>query len=285
MLPLIIEIPKFVRKIQLSESQRIKHFEWNGKEIKAKGVKLPKKFIDLTTFNDIEVFNPLIQIENLKSNYVLGFLKNGKIKHHCYYTNELLSDKKGKYILCEIIDKIPTPIIANSKNAGTPKMYVINGQDIYNGTLNPFTRGKVMDSIKDNYKEYLKGILPITEYPVTIEVELHDTIKNPYHKHKDEIGHRWDIDNYIYPYMKAFPDVLTELKILKDDDRLYLTQPPAPKFFPVNKHEDRKLVFIIKKDERPEIINNEVYKCYHKNKETYETEDLDLINKDEPFEE
>ena len=159
-------------------------------------------------------------------------------------------------------------------------MYLIKGQDIYSGNLREHMRGFVMDKIKECYKPYIKDLQPITNYPVKISCQVYDTIKNFYDKDKSELGGRWDMDNLMYPYLKAFPDLLTKEGILVDDDRLHLPSTIGATLIPIDNHEDRKLVFIIEKDDREELTR---IKEYHKNKETYETEDKDLIM-DNPFE-
>lgn len=274
MLPIIVEIPQYVRKVKMSNSQRIKYFEWTGIEIKCKGVKLPKKY-----FKIVSELDQLNIIENLKEQYVLGIIHKKEIK----IVKNLDNFKTSKIILCEMIEGIAVPIIANSKKAGTPKFYLIKGQDIYSGNLREHMRGFVMDKIKECYYPHIKNLEPIKSYPVKIKCEVHDTIKNEYDRTKNELGIRWDIDNLVYPYLKAFPDILVKYNILKDDDRLHLPSSIHAVFVPIESHEDRKLVFIIEKDERDVLKNNTIFQKYHK--ESYESEDTELVKDDEPFKE
>lgn len=285
-LPLRIEIPQFVRKVKLSNKQKATYFVWNGTTIKGKTREIPINWYkDKNTAYQCRE-KKITRIEDLKSEFTIGIFQKNIVS----YTNKTeiidntFDSTKNKYILSkvEIIkdEYIVTPIICNEKKVGTPKFYLIKGQDIYSGNLREHARGNIMNKIKECYEPYLKDILPIVDYPVKIECELYDTVRNFYSKQKDQ---RWDVDNYAYPYMKAFPDLLVEKKILFDDDRLHLTQPPTPIFCPIEKHEDRKLVFIISKDDRDIIKNNEIYQSYHKNKNTMETEDLDLVKEDKLF--
>lgn len=262
-----------MRKVKLSDKQKITYFEWNGTTIKGKGREIPISWYKdkQTAYNCRK--NKITKIEDLNQKiYHFGTLdKKGKIDAIRVITP---IDSK-KWILCNRKNDWSIPIICNEKKAGTPRFYLIKGQDIYSGNLREHMKGNIMNKIKESYLPFIKDILPIIDYPVKIECELHDTIKNFYDRSKN-LGQRWDVDNYAYPYMKAFPDLLVEKRILFDDDRLHLTQPPNPIFYPIDNHEDRKLVFIISKDEREIIKNNEIYKTYHKNKETFETEDKDL---------
>jgi len=214
----------------------------------------------------------------------LGHYFKGKIRTiFCTSDEPPTEEFTGKIFLCKIENGNYTPLLSNPKSVGKPRTYLIRGQDIYNGYLDPFSRGKVMDAIKNCYMKYVKNIPVITEYPVKIEVEFHHTIHNPYDKGNEGLGQQWDIDNFVYLYMKAFPDLLVKLGKLKNDDRLHITQPPHAIFFPIEDASEMKFVFIISKDDRPEIVNNETFKSYHKNKNTYETEDSDLCKDDEPF--
>lgn len=281
MKPIRIEVPQFVRVVKMSEKQKAQYFDWNGAYIKGKNKTLPVKFyLDKDKIKDKPTLN------DLKAKYSLGHLIKGKIEK-VFLTHETTPKEidSGKIVLCEIIGNKVVPIIRNPKKVGQPRNYLIKGQDIYNGYLNPFSRGKVMDAIKKCYFKAVNAIPVITEYPIGIEVEFHHPIHNPYDKKgEDGLGQAWDIDNFVYPYMKAFPDLLVQLGKIKNDDRLHLTKPPHVTFYPVDTKEEMKFVFIISKDDRIEIRENEIFKSYHKNKETFETEDSDLCKDDEPFE-
>lgn len=280
-LPIRIEIPKFVRKIKVSEKQKARYFEWNGIFIKG------NKPIPISYFKDKKNIPKHPMLEHLKDEYSICSFKNKKYRNifkassQLPKTSVLLEEFKDlKFYLC----KNNIPILSNPTKIGTPKYYLIKGQDIYSGNLREHFKGMVMDKIKQSYFPYVRDMPVIDVYPIKIDCELYDTIKNPYHKVDHHLGQRWDIDNYVYPYMKAFPDLLTSLKKIKDDDRLHLPSAIAVKFIPISNHEDRKLVFTISIDDREEIKNNTDIQNYHKdfnagfhrNEDTGETEDTEL---------
>ena len=94
-------------------------------------------------------------------------------------------------------------VIANPKAAGTPRIMTINGQKIYNAEMHPNVRNKVMKEIKKSFKPYIDQMDKITRYPIKINLEVHDTIR-------EQSSHNyWDLDNRSYPYIKAFQDCLT----------------------------------------------------------------------------
>lgn len=275
----------------MSKSQLSVYFEWNGWTIKAKGYKVLQRYLkkDLNAVLDPSKLD--YAIEMFKDEYVIGVYVKSKSKIVSFTrdTLDLPTSIKltHKYMLCKLDDNnIPIPIVANHTKAGKPRMYLIKGQDIYSGNLREHMRGFVMDQIKECYYPYIKDMKPIDIYPVKISCEVHDTIKNNYAKNeKDEFGGRWDIDNLVYPYLKAFPDLLVREGILVDDDRLHLPSSIHAEFVPIDKHENRKLVFTIEKDERECLKNCELFTAFHsKVKESYESEDSELIKDDDkPF--
>lgn len=290
--PIIIMIPQFIRKIQVSEKQRPVYYEWNGIFIKARGRKIPVSF-----FKDKKNIPKYPNIEDLKEDYFIGaFVGNKLIKsltstndlknHHLLY--EQKANKKCKYYLCkdsgEMFKEIIKPIVANPKKVGKPRNYLIKGQDIYSGNLREHFKGMVMDKIKECYYPHIKDLPVIDSYPVKIECSLYDTVKNAYDKTGD-LGQPWDVDNFIYPYVKAFPDILVREGKISNDDRLHLPSSIHVNFYPIKDHSKRKLVFTISKDERPEINEDEDFIRFHnqrsgihKNVITGETEDSDLTN-------
>lgn len=265
----------------MSEKQLPIYYEWGIKGIKAKGKHVPRSWLKSTD-------NIVVGIEHLKDGYCLSRLHKKIIINKYFYTKDLPIIYEGKLILCKLEGTVPIPIIANPKKVGTPKWYLIKGQDIYSGNLREHQRGFVMDKIKEYYYPFIKDLKPIDFYPCKIKCDVYDTIKNFYGKDGSELGGRWDMDNLMYPYLKAFPDLLTVQGILRDDDRLHLPSTIPAYFVPIDDHEDRKLIFTIEKDDREEIKNNKLFCEFHKEKikeenDTYESEDLKLVKDDEPF--
>lgn len=266
-----IEIPQYIRRVKTADSRRAVYFEWTGSTIRAqkRGLKIPRKFFKNKDFNT----ESNVKIEDLTDNFFIGVREKGRIVRYTKETSDLpVKYESGKqYLLCEmeeIVNSKLIPIVANLRTVGTPNMYLINGQDIFNGSIGEYRLALVMRSIKDCFRPHMTGIDVIKEYPIQISCEIHDTIRNIYGPSNDEAGFRWDIDNFILPYNKAFPDLLTELGIIRDDDRLHLPHNIHTDFVPIEEHAYRKLVYIIRKSTRPEVINNEIYKNFHNKKDT-----------------
>lgn len=249
-----VEIPEYVRAIKLSESRRTAYYERGKKKLPAK---LEKQ---------IGV--------NMKWTFI-----NGK---------EYLTDAYG------------TRIIANPTSAGTPKVEVIKGNALHSLRMLDSTRSKILKAIKEDMTRHIEKLEPITKFPIRIICEIHDTVIDwMYIDNKSGLPKdtNWDIDNRFLFYGKAFPDILsgspmieevitadrdssgkrikikqrvfTSKRIIPDDGRKFITQPPVPLFCPIEDTTKRKLVFKIYHDDREIIKNNphygsESYKAWNK---------------------
>lgn len=255
---MVIVIPQYLRKVKLSEKQLPIYYEYKDGYIKAKNKVLPDKYLTEEGKKNRILNEGKLKITDLKSDYAL------------------YRDNKDRIFLVTSTTNIR--IIANPIKVGTPRYVVINGQSIYSGMLKEHARGTIMDAIKASFAPYLQNTPKITEYPVRIRCYLYDTVKNEFDNSKDleSEGIRWDIGNRMYPYMKAFADILTMGgkfkgvtidKILEDDDRLHLVEDGGSVFMPIEKSENRKLVFIVGK----------IGEDFNKAIEPYEKEQLWLI--------
>lgn len=282
-----ITIPEYPREIQLAKEIRPKYYYWDGITIRAKGKKLLQKFINKKYKNDIIMNNDNVIPIWLKDEYKIVGFKGNKV-YSCInvggYTgehriNKLTSkqmEKETKYILCEedsnngdidlVYDKY-SKVIANSTKAGKPRIQIIKGQDMYSGVLNEFARAKIVNYLKEFYysnkfdtmTDYFRdGIIErlSSSYPLYIEMEIVDTIKNYYDKTKEGDGQRWDVGNRAYPYIKTFVDFLVNgmpdsnfTGFIEDDDRLHVSG-EGYYFTPCDTHENRALIFNIYADKR-----------------------------------
>lgn len=264
----VFEIPQYLREIGVSAKQRPKYYTWDGTTIKAKNKKLLQKYINPLHKEHIISNNGNISPSNLKYPYVLVKVKANKAigvfysKSSSGYMNTdicFLLDtrltlkeekKKTEYIVVNIETK--AKVLANETQAGKPKKIIIKGQDMYSGVLNEFTRAKIVNELKADYKSkitnhQLLGVeiqVELVDSPVRIEMELIDTIKDYFDNTKEGNGRRWDVGNRCYPYLKTFVDFLVSEKVLPDDDRLHVIG-EGYFFTPCERFEDRKLIFRI----------------------------------------
>lgn len=268
-------IPEYLREIQVSEKQRPKYYTWDFNTIKSNNKKLLQKYINPEFKKEIILnegnvtpkmlkYPYFIVAVTAKSNKVVGIYgtkqssSNNKFEHinKIIWLSTNLTDKQKKeaidYTLIDIETK--TRVIANSTQSGKPKKVIIKGQDIYSGNLNEFTRAKIVNELKADYKSKLEFdsegnanldlLFAVSDYPVVIEMELIDTVKDYYDNTKEGEGRGWDVDNRALLYRKTFIDFLVENNVLVDDDRLHV-RGGGSIFTPCERFEDRKLIFRI----------------------------------------
>jgi hypothetical protein len=218
-----VTIPQFIRRVKLSNS-RLATYYYEGEQI-------PKKY------------------------------EKAVAEKKCHWI--FLKERKGVVL----VDADGDPIIKNPRVAGTPRYKNITGQDLHRLTLKDYDRAKIIHAIKNQMKPRMEHLDPIHLFPIRVLCEVHTTIHDP-----DSKGKITDIDNMVLFHLKAFPDILCGdplarkgediqygfRRIIPDDSRKYITQPPTPLFFPIDNYEERKLVFKIFHDDR-EIIKNHPY--------------------------
>tara|TARA_R100000365_G_C2738622_1_gene67583 strand:- start:1062 stop:1688 length:627 start_codon:yes stop_codon:yes gene_type:complete len=153
------------------------------------------------------------------------------------------SGRTRKFLLVDL--KTGRKVIANPIAINKPNYLVIGGNSIYSGNMHFTERSKIVNLLKLSFKPYLKHV-PFMDYPVRIESEIH----MPYAPPNTKWG-SWDLGNMSWIYGKILEDTLTDMKKYPDDNVQYVTQTAMGGLFvPVEKYEDRKLVYRIFKDER-----------------------------------
>jgi hypothetical protein len=143
------------------------------------------------------------------------------------------------------------PIVANAGVVNKPREQKINGQQLYSGNMNPMMRSKVVSLIKEFFNVHTSSLEPVA-VPVRIEADLYCPMA----------AKNWDLDNQ-WIYHKCFLDSLVKNGVLPDDNIMFVTQAPGFRYFPVDHKEDRKLVYRLIPEDRPEILEHGAYISYH----------------------
>lgn len=189
--------------------------------------------------------------------YPTKYLKNGKYKQTKAYQEYQKKKKRNgsrkglnkpkQYAL----NKNNQRIKVGPKDRSREQWDAISGQSVYSG-MNNQLRTAMVGYLKDFFRpEIIKSLRPFKqdEYPLMIECELHTTVNR-----------MWDCSN-MWIYGKVFEDTLSDEGIIEDDSNYYITFPPtAPFLFPVEKWEERKIVFRFVKDERDIIKNHKKWR-------------------------
>lgn len=139
--------------------------------------------------------------------YVTSYTKKGKRKIPKRYLDTTKYFVKDSIIHSYSDNK---PVIANKLTAGKPRYWVINFQDIYNQTIIKQQRALLINRLKDELRPYIQKFQPVTEFPVEISLELHDS-KCPI-----------DVSNLGAVYTKVIEDLLVSEGILPDDSVEYV---------------------------------------------------------------
>lgn len=226
-----ITIPNYRRDFKLSDEARPTFYE-KGKK------KIPYQFCD-------------------KALYRTQGIRDPNNTTHIWREYPVIRQRVKKMVDFLVDVSTNERVIANAKKVGKARFKTINGQDLYSGNISKHARNKMMGAIKDQFRNYtmVLGSIAIEKLPIRIEVLVYDTVKDVLFKNG-----RWDLGNRMFPYNKAFEDLLTENKVIPDDEVSYLTGPPNSLFCPVDTSEQRKLVYNIYSDRREEIVNNPYYK-------------------------
>jgi len=130
------------------------------------------------------------------------------------------------------LKNFPTHIAVSDNKTYANRYMKINGQSIYNGKLNRFSRNIAIKNLHNYITSQLPKNKKITEYPIKIKY-LFKVVKNygsisrrkekiiwkPY---KDNYRANWDIDNLAGIWIKAINDTLVKNKIIIDDTVVFI---------------------------------------------------------------
>ena len=157
---------------------------------------------------------------------------------------------------------ITIPEYATHVKQSSKKYIKVNGQTLYSG-MNHHTRNKVVREMKDSIINALPyDMEDLSEYiPFKINLEIHNvpnyqTVK--YMSKKGEFSFKgvdptveyeptFDVDNQ-WIWIKCFTDVIAkDLNLIVDDTVKYIPINGEIEYVPIDKLEDRKLVFTIER--------------------------------------
>lgn len=177
-----IEVPNFITQVQLSAARKPIYYELKGRHA----------------------------IPDSKSKHIHP---NGKSK---FVWLNIKIGSKLKVLLCDY--KTSLPIIKNARSAGTAKYVQIKGNLFYSGFSHYSLRTKIIEAIKDSFRPHFKGKVANT-FPIYLEFVFHDTLRSVQGKNGNKTQ---DLDNLSFAYVKSGQDLMTKMKIIPDDNLLYI---------------------------------------------------------------
>lgn len=137
--------------------------------------------------------------------------------------------------------RFPTHLPSHVRKDGTNgKLYKISGQRIYDGSMHPMIRAKIMDGLKSRYKPLgdelsalvhsSGGILRaegsvIIEYGVPVNYGDIRSLKGRISWLPPKPGYqpRWDLSN-LWPMRKAIEDAMVDAHLMKDDNIAFVNE-------------------------------------------------------------
>lgn len=142
---------------------------------------------------------------------------------------------RGKAYCC---DNEGNRFVKNTKKAGKPNYWILNGQDLYNAVLNWRLRRTVAEYYHKYFAGFIKNQLrPISipeGYFLSISCDIYEIKRNP----MPDISNMWLLE-------KFFEDALQECGIIPDDSPDYVLESGRKRYHWVEEPKDRKLVFHI----------------------------------------
>ena len=220
----------------------------------AKKLAVTSKLTALKSGLTIEVPEYITHVELSKTRKARYYRKGQKLPKK--YSKFKKYDLKGR-----LLGESGVPIVANAGVVNKPRELKINGQSLYSGNMNPMVRSKVVSMIKNFFEPFTK-VAPVS-FPVRIEADLYCPIASK----------NWDLDNQ-WIYHKCFLDSLVKNGVLPDDNIMFVTQAPGFRYFPVDHKEERKLVYRLIPEDRPEILEHGAYVAFHTQTDSDESLDF-----------
>lgn len=148
------------------------------------------------------------------------------------YKNDRYIYSKAKVLIDSVTGE---RVIANPRLAGTPKMWNVNFQAIWNQQIKYQSRAVITNKLKDIFIPFIKDLKPIREFPVKFEIFIFD------------IDMVVDISNKGVIYTKIIEDLLTEYKVIPDDKAEFINDTGRCKWIKVNTEEEIRMVIRISK--------------------------------------
>lgn len=159
----------------------------------------------------------------LMEHYPLQYKLSDKAKPK-YLTNKSKVSKRVQAMISHYneqglaIDKNGSIMIANPQDAGKPRFKTINGQSIWNGSIQTYERSKLAEYLH-NYFKLALSLKQATAFPLIpnhyYQIEYISYMPFKLVKAQDALNH-------FYPYMKTFEDTCTELQLWPDDSPNYV---------------------------------------------------------------
>lgn len=232
MTPITIEYPDFPEEIQIAAKRRAQHFD--------QGDVLPRKYLAWDMSSKDMLPTPLSPNYRWKSNTGRKQLWDMRMKQ--WVIKNPLSASKPRFVTIAGNDIMRMHEHTWAKIVVILKNFFIERLGKYSHTV------KITEDGKTKETHIYEPLFTITKFPVNISMEIHTFPR---------FGN-WDLSN-LWIYNKCFEDAMQEAGVIPNDNIRFITQPGAPKFVPVTREEDRKMIFTINTETDGRILGHLLY--------------------------
>lgn len=129
--------------------------------------------------------------------------------------------------------------VKNTNKVGKPNLWIVNGQDLYSGTMNWRLRKAIAEYFHTYFSKYIKEQLEPIVIPegkfLSISCDIYEIKRGL----MPDVSNMWILE-------KFFEDALQDCDIIPDDNPDYVLESGRKKYHWVINPEDRKLIFTIK---------------------------------------
>lgn len=122
-----------------------------------------------------------------------------------YMKDGIEFDKKGRAINA----KTKEVLVKNSRSAGTPRFWKINGQDLWSGNLHHSTRSKLNEQLHKHFAKFIIEQIQVEQRTSFIPLKENERLFVSF-LFKGKVEQSQDIDNLAIIYVKTFVDTLTQ---------------------------------------------------------------------------
>jgi hypothetical protein len=122
-----------------------------------------------------------------------------------YLKDGIEFDKKGR--ACNA--KTKEVIVRNTRTAGTPRYWKINGQDLWSGNLHHATRSKMNEQLHKHFSKAIIEQIQVEQKTSVIPLKPNERVFISF-LFKGKVEQSQDIDNLAIIYVKTFVDTMTQ---------------------------------------------------------------------------
>ncbi len=129
-------------------------------------------------------------------------------------------------------------LLKNTNKAGKPNIWILNGQELYSGTLDWRLRKNIAEYYHNYFRKYIKEQLTIIRIPSGKYLSISCDIYEIKRGNMPDVSNMWLLE-------KFFEDALQEEGIIKDDCPDIVLESGRKRYHWVINPEERQLIFNI----------------------------------------